>query len=282
MSPEPEQCPKCGGALAAAANGARVCKYCGTTFAAEGFTRAAPVDLAGFYEAGEAAASRRDYGKAYEYFNRILELDSRQSEAWVGKAITGLYYGWQAKQEINAAEALTCLDAALACSDEADRGRLEASLADRAGAATDELLPQMVKAGANDRENLEGCLALFRNWEAKGTQEERSWRAIMALAELPVLPSAREPGVTYLSFKYPYRALAQEYAAKIRAKYEPSFASTYERGAVEQEKIVRELKGFGRVLLIIIGVVVLAALTVVGAVVALGALGVWTYLGRSP
>ncbi len=236
------------------------------------------MDVGPFYEAAAAAADRDDWAAAYEYYCRIVEMDARQYEAWEGKAVAGLYAGWRSAENVDGAAALTCFETALLCYDGRDRARYESALADRAGAAAEDLFGRVVKAHATDRENLEGCFALLKYWEAKGTREEECWRAIVAAAESPLVPSAREPGTIYLGLEYPYRARAQEYAARIRAKYEPAFTTVYERGAEEQKKITRDLKRVVKVGAIILGAVIATVILVAVVVLALGAFGLWTYL----
>jgi len=273
----PLQCPKCGGGLGRAGGDLLICEYCGTSFAAADILGGKRVDLGPFYQAAMTALDAGDYAGAYEYFSRILELEPRQSDAWVGKGVAGVFAGWQRTQDINAAEALTCFETARACYDGPDRTRFEQSLADRAGAAAAALLPLVVEAQATDKENLEALLALLRYGEKKGTQEEACWRTILAVAEQQVVPSHREAGTTYLTFQYPYKALAVEYAGKIRAKYDPNLVTDYERRAENWNDIKRDATRIGKILLIIAAVVVGAALLIVLLFIILG---VYLYFSR--
>lgn len=271
----PLQCPKCGGALARAAGDLLVCEYCGTSFAAAEILGGKRVDLSPFYNAALAAVDGGDYAGAYEYFSRILELEPRQYEGWVGKGITGLYAGWSRTQDVNAAAALTCFETAQACYEGPDKARFGQSLADRAGAAAAALLPLVAEAGATDKENLEALLALARYWEKHGTREETCWRTILAIAEQMVVPSQREPGTTYLTFRYPYKALAVEYAGKIRARYDPQLVTDYERRAENWNEIKRDAWRIGK---IILAIAVAVAVIVLVIVVLAVAFGLWAAL----
>jgi tetratricopeptide (TPR) repeat protein len=269
------QCPKGGGALARGADaGAYVCEYCGTSFAAADILGGKRVDLGPFYQAALAALDGGDYAGAYEYFNRILELDPKQSDAWVGKAAAGLFAGWYRSQDVNAAEALTCFETALACYDGPNRGRFEQALADRAGAAATAVFALVKDAGAADKENVEALLALLKYWEKKGTKEEACWRAILAVAEEAVVPSQREAGTTYLSFKYPYKALAVEYAGKIRARYDPNLVTEYERRAENWAEIKRDVGRVGKIILVVLIAGTAAAILIIALLILLGA---WAY-----
>lgn len=268
----PLQCPKCGGALARAAGDLLRCEYCATSFAAAEILGGKRVDLSPFYKAALAAVDGGDYAGAFEYFSRILELEPRQYEGWVGKGITGLFAGWLRTQDVNAAAALTCFETAQACYEGPDKTRFSQSLADRAGAAASTLLPLVAEAGATDRENLEALLALARYGEKHGTQEETCWRTILAIAEQAVVPSAREAGTHYVSFEYPYKALAVEYAGKIRAKYDPHLVTDYERRAENWNEIKKDAWRIGKIILAI--AIALAVIVLVIVVLAV-AFGLW-------
>ncbi|UCH77687.1 MAG: TFIIB-type zinc finger domain-containing protein [Candidatus Coatesbacteria bacterium] len=281
-SPEPvlvaPRCPKCGGPLDAAETGRLTCAYCGTTLLAREVFGAKSVDLQKFYERALAAAEAGSYGQAYEYFDRILETDASEYQAWVGKGLAGAYAKLETDQQFEAGEVLSCLDMALEHFDGDDAAAFQRQLADRAGALAVDLFGRVMAANANDRKNLAGLLDLLYYWEAHGTEELQSWIAIVDVAEKEAIPpkARREPGTRYMSFDYPFKKVAKEYTKKIRAKYDAEFTNVFERGAAVQREIAKSLKKIGIIVLIIIaGLIGLGIITVVVLLV-LGFLG-FTY-----
>jgi hypothetical protein len=98
------------------------------------------------------------------------------------------------------------------------------------------------------------------------------------VAEKPAVPpkAKRSPGVTYLTFDYPFRKVAKEYADKIRKKYDAEFTTVFERGTEAQAEITRGFKSFGKILIIALGVAVGLGVLFVLVLIILAALG-YTY-----
>ena len=94
----------------------------------------------------------------------------------------------------------------------------------------------------------------------------------------PAVPAKakRDPGVTYLTFNYPFKNVAKKYARKIRAEYDPEFTNVFERGADAQAEITRSFKRFGKILIIALGVAVGLGVLFVLVLIILAALG-YTY-----
>ena len=255
------RCPKCGGALGPAETGTYACEYCGTSFVARELVAAKSIDLREFYEQALAAVEEGDYGRANEYFKRVLETDAAEYQAWVGKGIAGAYAGLNDNQSLEPGEVLSCVDMALAYYDGDDKAAFETTLADRVGALAVDLFGRVMEEQVNDEKNLRGVLDLLSYWEEKGTEELESWIAIVAAAEKPAIPpkAKRDPGATYLTFNYPFKKVAQKYAQKIRAEYDPEFTNVFERGAEAQKEITKSLRKIGTVaLFVIVGIIGLA------------------------
>ncbi len=269
------RCPKCGGPLGPAGNGQYTCAYCGTSFVARELVAGKSVDLREFYEQALGAVERGDYGRAYEYFERILETDAAEYQAWVGKGVAGAYARLSDNQVLEAGEVLSCVDMALARYDGDDKGAFQRQLADRVGALAVDLFDRVVGAGANDERNLRALLDLLAYSEENGTDELQSWLATVAVAEKSAVPpkAQRDPGVTYLTFDYPFRDVAEEYAGKIRAKYDSEFTSAFERRAASRDRLLKSLKTVGKYLLIGAGVVAAFVVLILVILIVLGFVG---------
>jgi tetratricopeptide (TPR) repeat protein len=91
------ECPNCAGQLQLSDNTQLVsCKYCGSEIAVQEaiqkFNNAInPDNLLALAEAAKHAGNLEE---AHNYFNRILEVDPQNHNAWYGKAITG---GWKSQ-----------------------------------------------------------------------------------------------------------------------------------------------------------------------------------------
>jgi len=269
------RCPKCGGVLGAAEKGAYTCEYCGTSFLPSEIFGGKAVDLRKFYERALEAVEEGDYGRANEYFERILETDASEYQAWVGKGIAGAYARLSENQVLEAGEVLSCVDMALEHYDGDDREAFERQLADRLGALAVDLFDRATKEGANDERNMRALLDLLAYWEEKGTDELECWIATVAVAEKQAVPpkARREPGVTYLTFDYPFREVAEEYAGKIRAKYDSAFTTAFERRAESKARLLESFKTVGKYLLIGAGVAVAFVIIIFVVLIILGLFG---------
>ena len=267
-------CPKCGGRLGAPEKGTYTCEYCGTSFLPAEVFGGKGVDLQKFYERALEAVDDGDYGRANEYFERILETDAAEYQAWTGKGIVGAYARLSESQVLEAGEVLSCVDMALEHYD-GEAAPFETQLADRVGALAVDLFGRVTKEGANDEKNLRALLDLLTFWEEKGTAERECWLATVAVAEKQAVPpkGKRKPGVTYLTFDYPFRAVAEEYAAKIRAKYDAEFTTAFERRAASRDRLLKSFKTVGKYLLIGAAVAVAVVVIIFVILIILGLFG---------
>ena len=88
MEFKPAQCPTCGGSLQVPENRTSVrCMYCGgAVVVREAINAAMSASVPNLLKLATAAAQSQNHKEAYDYFTRVLELDSTNSEAWAGKA----------------------------------------------------------------------------------------------------------------------------------------------------------------------------------------------------
>jgi tetratricopeptide (TPR) repeat protein len=270
----PARCPKCGGELGKTPAGRLECRYCGTSFLPGEVFGGKAVDLQKFYERALAAVEEGDYGRAAEYFERIIETDAAEYQAWVGKGVARAYARLSESQVLEAGEVLSCVDMALERY-AGETAAFESQLADRVGALAVDLFARVTKEGANDEKNLRALLDLLAYWEAKGTDELECWLATVAVAEKQAVPpkAKRRPGVTYLTFDYPFRAVAEEYAGKIRAKYDAEFTTAFERRAESKARLLECFKTVGTYLLIGAGVAVVIVVIIFIILIVLGVFG---------
>jgi hypothetical protein len=189
--------------------------------------------------------------------------------------MSGAYAGLIENDLFDSAEVLSCVDMALGYYDGENRAAFEKSLADKLGTLAADVFERIKANEVADEANLGACLELLRVWEKKGTDELAAWKAIVAVAESQAVPpkGKRQPGTHYLTFDYPYRNVAAEYAAKIRAKYDPDFQNVYERGAETQKEVTKSLKKIGVVAIVVILAIVIIIITVVVILAALGIVG---------
>ena len=268
------RCPKCGGELGKSSAGRFECRYCGTSFLPGEVFGGKAVDLQKFYERAFAAVEEGDYGRANEYFERILETNAAEYQAWVGKGIAGAYARLSESQVLEAGEVLSCVDMALEHYD-GEAAAFESQLADRVGALAVDLFARVTKEGANDEKNLRALLDLLAYWEEKGTDELECWIATVAVAEKQAVPpkAKRKPSVTYITFNYPFRDVAEEYAGKIRTKYDSEFTTAFERRTEARDRILRSFKTVGKYLLIGAGVAVVLVVIIFVIFIILGFFG---------
>ena len=229
----PLQCPKCGGELGGRSAGRFTCPYCGTSFLPAGIFAGKAVDLQRLYEWAYAEAEAGHYGQAQEYFERILEADPGEYQAWFGKAISGAYAYFNETGQIKADEVLWCMNMALAYYDGDDKDKFRSHLANRVGALAVDLTQRVKNNPVYDESILRTLLDLLAYWEERGTEEFECWTATVAAAATPVrIKDGPSPVTTALlgpvallssgpTIVYPFAAVAQEYREKIRAKYGP-------------------------------------------------------------
>lgn len=84
----PANCPNCGAPLMLPKGTPETkCSYCGSTFVVTNATLSSPVPaVANWENLANSALQGKNYVTAYEYFNKILEVDCSNLNAWMGKA----------------------------------------------------------------------------------------------------------------------------------------------------------------------------------------------------
>lgn len=106
------KCPQCGGALQVPEDRDSVkCMYCGTDVLVREAINLFSGDTNNFLVLAKAAEEAGNHVEAYAYFTKVLESDSKNSEAWAGKALSA---GWQSNLiQSRLDEMLTCYAKAL-------------------------------------------------------------------------------------------------------------------------------------------------------------------------
>ena len=262
-------CPKCGGELGNPSAGRFTCSYCGTSFLPREVFAGKRVDLTAVYEQAFAAADEGDYDRAHEYFKRILETDTGEYQAWVGKGIAGAYARFNETGKIKAGETLSCVDMAVARYDGDDRTAFQRRLADRVGALAVDLTWRVQEDPVYDEGILRALLDLLAYWEKRGTEELKCWTATVDAAETPVQHETRGfDGCTYYITRYPFEPIAREYREKIRAKYAPPVKGT--PAPPPEVSIPRQSTGTDLVTVAIVGfALALAGMVLLGIILAL-------------
>jgi len=96
MEFKPAICPICGGRLSLPddENIVKVkCLYCGNDIIVrEAIQKAIGPTIENYLSIAKTAEDAGNYSEAYKYYNKILELDAENYEAWFGKGISA---GWQ-------------------------------------------------------------------------------------------------------------------------------------------------------------------------------------------
>jgi tetratricopeptide (TPR) repeat protein len=110
------KCPQCGGALQVPDDRDNVkCMYCGTDVLVREAINLVSGSANNFLALAKAAEEAGNHAEAYDYFTKILEVDPKNHDAWVGKANSA---GWQSNLiQSRFDEMLTCYAKALGATD---------------------------------------------------------------------------------------------------------------------------------------------------------------------
>jgi tetratricopeptide (TPR) repeat protein len=106
------KCPTCGGILTLRGRGAARCEFCGNEFILHESYQGKSREIRNFYDLAYAALEIGDTGAAYDYFTKVLELDSTEALAWYGKGVAAL--GYAKTRHMRTAEAVSLFNRALA------------------------------------------------------------------------------------------------------------------------------------------------------------------------
>jgi tetratricopeptide (TPR) repeat protein len=88
MTFKPSICPSCGGQLQVPDDRDSVkCMYCGTEIVVrEAIQAGSGGNIHNYLELAVTATKAGNYQEAYDYYLKVLEIDTKNSEAWFGKA----------------------------------------------------------------------------------------------------------------------------------------------------------------------------------------------------
>ena len=123
------KCPSCNGELQIPDNKDFVkCMYCGVDIRVREVIKVViDGNVPNLLKLGNEALKTKNYAEAYNYFNKVLEFDVNNSQAWFGKAVS---YGFKKKKkDINEAEILTAFEKCLEYSDSEDIASLKSTIA---------------------------------------------------------------------------------------------------------------------------------------------------------
>ena len=131
------KCPSCGGDLQVPDNRDQVkCMYCGGSVITRQAIQLASsgVNVANLMELAKAAADANNPKEAYDYYTKVLEHDSRNTIAWVGK---GEAAGWMSTvKDIKTTEMIAGFNNAINYAPEADKPALRRQCADAVNRVT--------------------------------------------------------------------------------------------------------------------------------------------------
>lgn len=122
MSFVPAQCPNCLKSIQVPTDvDVSKCMYCGVNVAPPPVSTVAPsVSLSNLLGMARTASLAGNVSEAESYYNRVLELDPRNSEAWIGK---GRSAAWQSSiANIRTKEMAVAFNNAIGASDKESRG----------------------------------------------------------------------------------------------------------------------------------------------------------------
>lgn len=90
----PVKCPSCGGDLMLPkTKDDAICTYCGSKFLLKEATSKTPSpSIENWLLLAQTALGSGNSKEAYDFYNRVLEVDSNNADAWLGKGISA---GWQ-------------------------------------------------------------------------------------------------------------------------------------------------------------------------------------------
>jgi hypothetical protein len=95
MTFKPAKCPNCAGDLQVPEDRDSVkCMYCGSDIVVrEAIRLAGGVNVANLLELAQEAMNSQNYSEAFKYFSKVLEYDSNNQKAWLGKGFASLFMG---------------------------------------------------------------------------------------------------------------------------------------------------------------------------------------------
>ena len=108
-------CPNCGGDLQLPDDKKVLkCMYCGKDIIVEDAIKKATPSVESYLKLGRTAKAAKNNKEAYDYYNKVLELDPTNVESWLGKAECA---SWQSTiNEPRVQELITNFEKAIECS----------------------------------------------------------------------------------------------------------------------------------------------------------------------
>ncbi|MCI0448441.1 MAG: hypothetical protein L0Y79_01495, partial [Chlorobi bacterium] len=119
------KCPNCGGDLQVPDNKDVVkCMYCGhDIIVREAIKLVIGSDVGNLMKLANAALASGNNKEAYDYYTKVLETDSNNSDAWFGKASAAGWMSTLANDRIP--EMITCLGHAIECESQENKEKRE-------------------------------------------------------------------------------------------------------------------------------------------------------------
>lgn len=233
-------CPQCAGALQVPDDRDTVkCMYCGVDVIVRQAIRLVSGNASHLLELALSAAVAGNHSEAYDYFNKVLEIDPRNAVAWKGK---GSAAGWLSRlNEFRFAEMLVAYDNSLKYSNEGQRPALKRDLAiamNEVASACYELarrhMLEFVTVKDTWEEYLTRCGRIIVLYESADSYDPENAVIAMNIVSLctdnikgvKYSDPSSGSGIWYLSDEYEsrLRELLQKYAAKVRVS-EPTYVA---------------------------------------------------------
>ncbi len=87
MDLKPVKCPDCGADIQVPEGKDVVtCEYCGASISVREITGGNDENINNFMSLAKASLEGGSYKEAIDYYNKVLEVDSSNADAWYGKA----------------------------------------------------------------------------------------------------------------------------------------------------------------------------------------------------
>ncbi len=216
------KCPTCGGILTLKRGGEVRCDFCGNKFFLHESYKGKTREIQNYYELAYAAQEIYDAAGAYEYFTKVLELDSTEALAWYGKGLAAL--GYSKTRKIDVTEALALFKRALSNAAVEEKDQLREAVRESCFYYADSLFDYLWNRGALRGSSFRGILALYDYAdEVFPLENDQMKRIVTILCAHSLLPYAER------------RAKIDYYTKKIRAR-EGAYLNPWE----EEEKARRE------------------------------------------
>ena len=153
------KCPRCGGIMSLKRGGDVLCEFCGSKFFLHEAYRGESEEIQNYYELAYNAQESNNPVEAFQYFTKILELNTGENLAWYGKGIAAL--GKSTGYGLNTEEAIACFNKALEYSPNADRARLKETIAASCLFYANGIYAWLLRYGWIDADNYRNLMELY-------------------------------------------------------------------------------------------------------------------------